>query len=169
MVHVTCRLAAPIVTCTLHKYNRWRDLAANSDKFGNACCRPCCPIVFNIALHDLSANFLSDHCGDDLWRCLLEMVTQREREKRSLVRRQLHCCGQTPLPHRQITHGQVTVQLVHIGAHFEPLHCRGSIREPAPTTIRSSGTRCLASGKASMIRRSRCWPTPEPPTATIRP
>ena len=44
----------------------------------------------------------------------------------------------------------------------------GSIRGPATTIIRRSGTRSFASGKASMTRRSRCPPTPEPPTVTMQ-
>ena len=58
-----------------------------------------------------------------------------------------------------------------VGAHLEPLVLRsvaGSIRGPATTIIRSAGTRSFASGNASMTRRSRCPPTPEPPTVTMQ-
>ena len=43
----------------------------------------------------------------------------------------------------------------------------GSMRGPATTIMRSSGTRCLASGKAAMTRSSSERPTPDPPTVTM--
>ena len=41
------------------------------------------------------------------------------------------------------------------------------MRGPATTIMRRSGTRSRASGNASMTRRSRYSPTPEPPTVTM--
>ena len=41
------------------------------------------------------------------------------------------------------------------------------MRGPATTIVRSPGTRAAASGWASITRRSRCPPTPEPPTLTM--
>ena len=45
---------------------------------------------------------------------------------------------------------------------------RGSMRGPATTIMRSSGTRRFAAGNASITRRSRSAPTPEPPTVTMQ-
>src|SRR6266545_6368318 len=42
------------------------------------------------------------------------------------------------------------------------------MRGPATTTIRSSGTSRLASGKEAMTRRRRWSPTPDPPTVTMQ-
>ncbi len=42
------------------------------------------------------------------------------------------------------------------------------MRGPATTIIRSPATRRFASGKAAITRRSRCSPTPEPPTVTMQ-
>ena len=42
-----------------------------------------------------------------------------------------------------------------------------SIRGPATTTIRRSGTRRRASGKLAITRRSNSAPTPDPPTVTM--
>jgi hypothetical protein len=44
----------------------------------------------------------------------------------------------------------------------------GSIRGPATTTMRGAGTLSFAFGNASITRRSRCPPTPEPPTVTMQ-
>jgi hypothetical protein len=52
-----------------------RSEPAGSDEFGNVGCGPCCPVVFNVPVHHLAANLLRDRCGDDLWRCLLEVQT----------------------------------------------------------------------------------------------
>lgn len=43
----------------------------------------------------------------------------------------------------------------------------GSIRGPATTMIRRPGTRSRAAGYAAMTRRSKCAPTPDPPTVTM--
>src|SRR5438445_206849 len=43
----------------------------------------------------------------------------------------------------------------------------GSIRGPATTTMRSSGTRSFAPGNDAITRRRRSPPTPEPPTVTM--
>ena len=65
----------------------------------------------------------------------------------------------------------MAVEVVHVGAHLEPVgrgSDAGSMRGPATTIIRRSGTRRFASGYAAITRRSRSPPTPEPPTVTMQ-
>src|SRR5258708_134426 len=130
-------LSSPVEVCWLGH------LLILSDEVGDPGCRTCSAILFNIPVRDLLANLLSDRGGDNVGRCLckvhtapslvavkavshvevlLEMVAQREVQKRALVRRQLHRRRQPTLHHRQIPDGEVTVQLLDIATHFDPLH-----------------------------------------------
>ena len=64
---------------------------------------------------------------------LLEVVAKREVEERAPVRRQLHRSGQTALDDGEVAGGKVPVQLVHVGAHLEPLVRRERRRVDART------------------------------------
>src|SRR5579863_8365100 len=118
---------------------------SSSDEFDNAGSGLRCPVAFNIAVQHFSANFLGDRGCDDLGcrllkihtatspvafqpmshvEVLLEMMSQGKIQERPLGCSQLHRSGQSALHHRHITNGEVSVQLVDIGAHFESLHFR---------------------------------------------
>ena len=59
---------------------------------------------------------------------------------------------------REVAGGEVTVEVVHVGADLEAVvraGDSGSIRGPATTIIRRAGTRSFASGYAAMTRRRR--------------
>ena len=63
---------------------------------------------------------------------------------------QLHRGRQAALDDREVAGRQVAVEVVHVAADLEPVGARqraGSIRGPATTIIRRSGTRRWASGK----------------------
>lgn len=149
-------------------------------------------VGLDIAVFDLAADLLGDRRRDPLWRgsrrspcddrpvafepmadveALLEVVAQREVEERPLLRGQLHRRRETALDDCQVTGRQVTVEVVHIGDDLETGMRgseAGSIRGPATTIMRRSGTLSLAKEKEAIARRSRSAPTPDPPTVTMR-
>src|SRR5207248_6565233 len=140
------------------------------------------------AVIDLPADLLGDRCGNLLGavavkvhaaagavalepvadvEVLLEVMLQREIEKRPAARGQLHRGGQPTLDDREVARHKVAVEIVHVRPDLEPVRVAGSIRGPATTIIRSSGTSRFVSGKLAITRRSRSAPTPEPPTVTL--
>ena len=52
---------------------------------------------------------------------LLEVMTERNIDERPLAGGQLHSGGQPALHHREITRRQVPVQVMHVGAHIQPV------------------------------------------------
>jgi hypothetical protein len=52
---------------------------------------------------------------------LLEVMSQREVEERPAVGRQLHRRRQPALDDREIARSEDAVEIVHVGAHLEPI------------------------------------------------
>ena len=103
---------------------------------------------------------------------LLEVVAQREVEERPPVRGQLHRRGQPALHDGEVAGGEVRGR--GRGRRRGPRARRARAATPgrcAGRRRRSSAARARAAsppGTPSITRRSRCSPTPEPPTVTMQ-
>ena len=102
---------------------------------------------------------------------LLEVVPEREEEERASVRGQLHRRREPALDDGEVAGGQVPIQVVDVRADLEARRARAARRidprprhDDHPQPVDAS---CRLR-EASITRRSRCPPTPEPPTVTMQ-
>ena len=80
---------------------------------------------------------------------LLEMVSEREVEEGASVGGELHRRGQPALDDGEVAGGEVAIELGNVRPDLEPVVVRqraGSMRGPATTIMRSSGTSLFAMG-----------------------
>src|SRR5713226_6193142 len=102
-------------------------------------------VRLNGLVRDLAANFFGEGGGDDLRRrsfevhaptgavtiepvpdveVLLEVVAEREIQKRPPVRGELHRRGEPALDHRNVTRREMAIELVNVCTDLEPVRRR---------------------------------------------